>query len=60
MFGMIKFLFKSAVILLTLLVLFLISVGGLSDIHSALSVSDEESGAIFEKEDAVSWDTVQR
>lgn len=60
MFGMIKFLFKSAVILFTLFVLFLISMGGLSDLHTALSVSDEESGAIFQKEDVTSWDTVQR
>tara|TARA_R100000005_G_scaffold88667_1_gene58685 strand:- start:267 stop:440 length:174 start_codon:yes stop_codon:yes gene_type:complete len=57
---MIKFLFKSAVILFTLFVLFLISMGGLSDLHTALSVSDEESGAIFQKEDVNSWDTVQR
>ncbi len=60
MFGMIRFLFKSAVVLFTLFVLFLISMGGLSDLHTALSVSDEESGAVFQKEDIVSWDTVQK
>ena len=60
MFGMIKFLFKTAFVLFTLFVLFLYFTGGFSDIHTALSVSDEKSGTVFQKDEATKWDTVQK
>jgi len=65
MYNMIKFFAKSVVVLFTVLFLFLLFTGILSDIYLMLTVSDEESTAMFIEtsditEDTGTWDTVQK
>lgn len=65
MYNMIKFFAKSVVVLFTMLFLFLLFTGILSDIYLMLTVSDEESTAMFMEdsdfmEDTKVWDTVQK
>jgi|TARA_R110000824_G_scaffold277250_1_gene465523 hypothetical protein len=56
---MIKFFAKSVAALFTMLFLFLLLTGILSDIYLMLTVSDEESNSLF-MEDTESWDIDQK